>query len=36
MSYKRGFEKVPYPLGTEKWKSFLNYARSGKVSHNKR
>jgi hypothetical protein len=28
MSYKRGFEKVPYPLGTEEWKSFLNYAKT--------
>jgi hypothetical protein len=25
--YKRGFEKVPYPLGSEEWKSFLNFAK---------
>jgi hypothetical protein len=26
--YRRGFEKVPYPLGSEEWKSFLNYAKA--------
>jgi hypothetical protein len=24
---RRGYREVPYPLGTEEWKSFLNYAK---------
>ncbi len=24
----RGLEKVPYPLGSEEWKSFINYAKA--------
>jgi len=25
---QRAFQKVPYPLGTEEWKSFLNFAKA--------
>ena len=25
---QRAYQKVPYPLGTEEWKSFVNFARA--------
>jgi hypothetical protein len=25
---QKGYQKIPYPLGTEEWKSFLNFAKA--------
>jgi hypothetical protein len=25
---QRAYQKIPYPLGTEEWKSFLNFAKT--------